>query len=137
MNRKKSREVAMKIIFEGTFNSRPIEEIMEEANFFNEDLDTKTLDMDYIKKIVTGINENMEAINGIIEENSDNWKLGRISKINLAILRVAIFEMIFSAETPEAVAINEAIEISKNYSDEKSVSFINAVLDRIYKTKTK
>ena len=135
MNRKKSREVAMKIIFEGTFNSRPIEEIMAEANFFHEDLDTKTLDMDYIKKIVTGINENIEAINGIIEENSDNWKLGRISKINLAILRVAIFEMMFSEETPEAVAINEAIEISKSYSDEKSVSFINAVLDRIYKTK--
>lgn len=137
MNRKKSREVAMKIIFEGTINSRPIEEIMEEANFFNEDLDTNSLDMDFIKKIVAGINENLEAINGIIEENSDNWKLGRISKINLAILRVAIFEMIISQDTPEPVAINEAIELSKHYSDDKSVSFINAVLDRIYKSKGK
>ena len=52
MNRKKSREVAMKIIFEGTFNSRPLDEIMAEANFFNEDLDTKTLDIDFIKKKV-------------------------------------------------------------------------------------
>ncbi|WP_426349433.1 transcription antitermination factor NusB [Alloiococcus sp. CFN-8] len=135
MNRKKSREVAMKIIFEGTFNSRPIEEIMEEADFFNEDLDTNTLDMNFIKKIVTGINENIEAINGIIEENSDNWKLNRISKINLAILKVAIYEMVFSEDTPEPVAINEAVELSKQYSDDKSVSFINAVLDRIYKSK--
>ena len=135
MNRKKSREVAMKIIFEGTFNSRPIEEVMEEADFFNEDLDTNTLDMNFIKKIVTGINENLEAINGIIEENSDNWKLNRISKINLAILRLAIYEMVFSEDTPEPVAINEAVELSKHYSDDKSVSFINAVLDRIYKSK--
>ena len=137
MNRKKSREVAMKIIFEGTINARPIEEIMEETDFFNEDLETESLDMDFIKKIVTGINKNLEAINGIIEENSDNWKLGRISKINLAILRVAIFEMIFAQETPEPVVINEAIELSKHYSDDKSVSFINAVLDRIYKSKGK
>ncbi len=137
MNRKKSREVAMKIIFEGTINSRPIEEIMEETDFFNEDLETNSLDMNFIKKIVTGINENIEAINVIIEENSDNWKLGRISKINLAILRVAIYEMIFSQDTPEPVAINEAIELSKHYSDDKSVAFINAVLDRIYKSKGK
>ena len=108
---------------------------MEEADFFNEDLDTDTLDMNFIKKIVTGINENLEAINGIIEENSDNWKLNRISKINLAILRVAIYEMVFSEDTPEPVAINEAVELSKHYSDDKSVSFINAVLDRIYKSK--
>ena len=137
MNRKKSREVAMKIIFEGTFNTRPIEEVMEEADFFYGDLETNTLDMTFIKKIVTGINENLEAINGIIEENSDNWKLNRISKINLAILRLAIYEMVFSEDTPEPVAINEAVELSKHYSDDKSVSFINAVLDRIYKSKAK
>ncbi len=135
MNRKKSREVAMKIVFEGSINSRPFEEIVEDAHFFNEDLDTNKLDMEYIKKIVTGVNDNYEEINAIIEENSENWKVNRISKTNLAILRVAIYEILFSEDVPAKVAINEAIELSKSYSDEKSIAFVNAILDKAYKSR--
>ena len=135
MNRKKSREVAMKIVFEGSINSRPFEEIAEDAHFFNEDLDTNKLDMEYIKKIVTGVNDNYEEINAIIEENSENWKVNRISKTNLAILRVAIYEILFSEDVPAKVAINEAIELSKSYSDEKSIAFVNAILDKAYKSR--
>lgn len=133
MNRKKSREAAMKILFQNSINDTSIEDIFEDIEMYFEDADLKELDREFVKKIVIGVNGNITKINDIIEENSENWRIGRISKINLAILRISIYEMLFDEEVPARVSINEAIELCKKYSDEKSVSFVNGILDRIFK----
>ena len=128
MNRKRSREIAMELLFGMTLSKNTLEETIET---FLEDYEMKlnTIDLDYIKEILSKVEENKVNIDKKIEEALTNWKLDRISKVNLSILRLAIGEMIYLEDVPEKVAINEAIEMTKKYSDEKSVSFINGVLD--------
>lgn len=87
--------------------------------------------MEYLRKVVFGIEKNKEEIDNVIKENLNKWKIERISKVNLSILRLAAFELLYDEEIPKAVTINEALEITRKYSDEKSVSFINGVLDKI------
>lgn len=135
MNRKKSREAAMKILFQNSINDTSLEDIFADVELYFEDINLNELDTEFVKKIVIGVNSNITKINDIIEENSENWRIGRISKINLAILKISIYEILFDEEVPERVSINEAIELCKKYSDEKSVSFVNGILDKIYKSK--
>lgn len=132
MNRKRSREIAMELLFGMTLSKNTLEETIET---FLEDYEMKlnTIDVDYIKKILIKVEENKVHIDKKIEESLTNWKLDRISKVNLSILRLAIGEMLYIEDVPEKVAINEAIEMTKKYSDEKSVSFINGVLDKAFK----
>lgn len=132
MNRKRSREIAMELLFGMTLSKNTLEETIEN---FLEDYEMKlnTVDLEYIKEILSKVEENKVKIDKIIEESLSNWKLDRISKVNLSILRVSIGEMLYIEDVPEKVAINEAIELAKKYSDDKSVSFINGVLDKVFK----
>lgn len=132
MNRKRSREIAMELLFGMTLSKNTLEETIET---FMEDYEMKlkTIDLDYIKEILLKVEENKVVIDKKIEESLTNWKFDRVSKVNLSILRLAIGEMLYIEDVPEKVAINEAIEITKKYSDEKSVSFINGVLDKAFK----
>lgn len=91
------------------------------------------IDFGYINNILEGINEKRAELDSIIEKNLQNWKLDRISKINLCILEMGIYEMLYVEDVPEKVALNEALELTKRYSDEKSVSFVNGVLDKVLK----
>lgn len=132
MNRKKSREIAMELLFGMTLSKNSLEETI---STFKEDFEMKlsTIDLEYIEEILSKVEENKETIDKKIEEALTNWKFERISKVNLSILRLAIAEMLYQEDVPGSVAINEAVEITKKYSDEKSVSFINAVLDKAFK----
>ena len=126
MNRKKSREKAMELLFSITLSKDSVEEAME-VFVDNYEENIKELDLDYIKALLEGVEANKNEIDSIIERNLQNWKLDRISKINLTILRVGVYEIVFDENIPKKVALNEAIELGKIYSDEKSVSFINGV----------
>ena len=132
MNRKKSREKAMELLFSLTLSKDSVEEAME-VFVDNYEENIKELDLDYIKALLEGVEANKNEIDSIIERNLQNWKLDRISKINLTILRVGVYEIVFDENIPKKVALNEAIELGKIYSDEKSVSFINGVLDKVLK----
>ena len=132
MNRKKSREKAMELLFSITLSKDSVEEAME-VFVDNYEENIKELDLDYIKALLEGVEANKNEIDSIIEHNLQNWKLDRISKINLTILRVGVYEIVFDENIPKKVALNEAIELGKIYSDEKSVSFINGVLDKVLK----
>lgn len=132
MNRKKSREKAMELLFSITLSKDSAEEAME-VFVDNYEGNIKELDLDYIKALLEGVEANKNEIDSIIERNLQNWKLDRISKINLTILRVGVYEIVFDENIPKKVALNEAIELGKIYSDEKSVSFINGVLDKVLK----
>jgi N utilization substance protein B len=130
MNRKLSRDKTMELLFGMTLSKDTIEEVIE-GFVDNYEGDIKELDLTYIKQALIGIENNKEAIDKVIEENLHNWKLERISKVNLSILRLSTYELLYDQEIPRGVAINEALEITRRYSDEKSVGFINGVLDKI------
>jgi N utilization substance protein B len=132
MSRKKSREVAMELLFQMSINKEQLEVTIN--NFIeNTDYDMNEIDMEYVTKVLQGVNDNMDNIDKAIEKYLINWKLNRVSKINLSILRVCTYELLFDEEIPSKVAINEALELAKKYSEESSVSFINGVLDKINK----
>ena len=111
------------------------ETALETFNSFmeNEDISKDDLDLAYIKSGLLGIEENKEKLDSLIESQLVKWKLNRISKVNLSILRISTYEILFAEDVPGKVSINEAIELCKKYSDNKSVSFINGVLDKVYK----
>ena len=133
MSRKNSREKALELLFGMTLSKDTPEEVIEIFVENNED-EISGIDLNYIKNILEGINEKRSELDSIIERNLQNWKIDRISKINLCILELGIFEMKFVEDVPERVALNEALELTKRYSDEKSVSFINGVLDKVLKS---
>ncbi|ERK31193.1 transcription antitermination factor NusB [Clostridium intestinale] len=132
MNRKKSRRVAMELCYSMEISKDEPSLVLE--NFLDNYEEDKTiLDKEYIIKILNAVNENKTSIDSKIEELLKGWKLSRISKVNLSILRLAISEMLYIDDVPKKVAINEALDVAKEYSDEKSVAFINGILDNIYK----
>ena len=134
MNRKRSRETALELIFQMMINKESSEETIE--NFIeNTDYDISELDLDYIKLILKGIDSNKEKLDMEIEKYMVNWRLQRISKIDHAILRIGCYEILLLKDVPYKVAINEALELTRKYSDEKSISFINGILDNINKNK--
>lgn len=130
MNRKLSREKTMELLFGITCSKDTVAEAVE-TFVDNYEGNIKELDLTYIKQALIGVENNKEAIDEAISSNLQNWKIERISKVNLTILRLAAYEILFDENVPRNVAINEALEITRKYSDEKSVSFINGVLDKI------
>lgn len=130
MNRKLSREKTMELLFSMTLSKESVEEVVE-TFIDNYESNLKEIDLTYLKQTLAGVENNKEAIDEVISSNLHNWKIDRISKINLTILRLASYELLYNEEVPKNVAINEALELTRRYSDEKSVSFVNGVLDKI------
>ncbi|MHB9946469.1 N utilization substance protein B [Clostridium botulinum] len=142
MNRRKSREVAMRLLFQTTLNGENLEEALENLKDVRESeeitkekdyesVDLKDVDIDYVKRIIKGIEENKEEIDEKIKENLKNWKIERLSKVDLSILRLCTYELKFEEDIPNRVSVNEAIELAKKYSGEKSATFINGVLGKM------
>lgn len=150
MNRRKSRETVMKLMYQMSINKEELMDVIEnlKANIeadeekMNEpslverekdpdSMDLKDVDMEYIIRIANGVAQNEKLLDSKIESNLINWKVYRLSKIDLTILRICVFEMQFEEEIPERVAVNEAIELAKKFSSEKSAAFINGVLDKL------
>ena len=132
MKRKRSREIAMELLFSMEISKNSYEETIE---CFVEDyeMDLKTIDLEYIKEVMKSVVDHKEEIDEIIKNSLINGTIDRVSKVNLTIVRLAIAEMLYINDVPEVVAINEAIELTKKYSDDKSVSFVNGALDKAFK----
>jgi len=97
-----------------------------EHELFSEYPDKKQLD--YIRRLTCLTMENCSEIDGYIERYAKGWKVGRISRTALAVMRCAICEILYMPDIPTAAAINEAVELAKGYEDEDVVAFINGVL---------
>lgn len=132
----------MKLLYQMSINKEEYESTM--ANLkesiecdlkSEEDIDLKEIDMDYIARTIKGVQENMETIDLEIEKYLVNWKINRISKVDLTIMRICTYEIMFEIDIPNKVSINEALELAKKYSEETSSSFINGVIDNIIKNK--
>ena len=123
MTRKIAREEAFILIFEKAFNDSSIEEILELAK------EVRELEVDdYINKVFSGVFEKIEEIDALISENAVGWRIERISKTALSVLRLAIFEIKFMDDIPNAVSINEAVELCKKYATKEDASFVNGIL---------
>lgn len=136
MNRRKSREAAMRILYQMPINETECDEVIK--NYIdNIEADVSEIDIEYVNKVVKGVLENVEELDSKIESKLVNWKLNRISKTNLSILRLGLYEMIYENEIPERVSVNEAVELAKKYSEEKSPKFINGILGNFVITEEK
>ncbi len=131
MNRRKSREVAMRLLFQTTLNEENLEEALENLKDVRESeesakekdyesVDLKDVDIDYVKRIIKGIEENKEEIDEKIKGNLKNWKIERLSKVDLSILRLCTYELKFEEDIPSKVSVNEAIELAKKIFRRKS-----------------
>lgn len=132
MNRRKSRETAMKLLFEMSINKEDYKDILESFKEHT-DIDLEDMDMEYITRVLKGVQDNTAKIDESIQQYLINWKLYRLSKIDLAILRICTYEILFEEDIPGRVSVNEGIELAKRYSDDKSFQFINGVLGNMIK----
>lgn len=132
MNRRKSRETAMKMLFERSINKDSLDNLIEnfKENAESED-EIREIDLGYVERIVGGVEAHVEEIDSRIDKYLVNWKIDRISKVDLAILRICTYEMLYEEEIPDRVSVNEGIELAKTYSGDKSAAFINGVLAKI------
>lgn len=131
MKRSAAREEAFKLLYSLEIQKENIE---EQINIFCENEEIKDEEAkSYIKNTILGTEEKISDIESKISENlKQDWKIDRISKVDLALLKLAIYEILYT-DTPYKVAINEVIELSKKYGDDKSANFINGVLASIVK----
>lgn len=131
MNRTEAREQAFKLLYSMEIQKENEEEQIDLYFESNEINDEKT--KEYVKDVWSGVEKNKEEITEKISSNlKTNWKLERISKIDIALLKLAIYEMLYK-KIPFKVAINEAVELAKKYGEDNSASFINGVLASIVK----
>ncbi len=131
MNRTKSRELAFKLIYMKEVQKIVDDDILEIFCESNEIEETEV--KEYLKDILFGVSKNEEKINNLIIKNlKENWTIDRVSKINISLLKIAIYEMLYKG-LPYKIAINEVVEIAKQYSDEQASSFINGILASIVK----
>lgn len=132
MSRRQSRKSAMQLIYEmnmnGDYDKNRIEEFCKYQNINKNDIV-------FLKEIVLNFIEHIDDIVNIIENNTKQWNLDRINKLDLSILQVGVCEILYVESTPDSVAINEAVELAKEYSTEKSYSFINGILGSVLKRK--
>ena len=126
MNRSKLREIIITILYQVyIYESKGISYLLEEI--IKENLE---VDNDFVKDAVSYITENQKDIDEMANKYMENWSIDRLSKVDKAIISLAIYELT-KTDTPNIVAINEAIELSKKFSDEKVTKLINGVLDKI------
>lgn len=132
MNRSEMRENAFKLIY--SLEIQKTEKLEEQIELFYESNEIKDKETQkYISDVIFGINKNEEQILKQIEQNlKEDWKLSRISKMDLSILKLAIYEIKYN-EIPYKVAINEAVELAKKYGEEKSKNFVNGILASVVK----
>lgn len=127
MTRRQLRENIFKILFKLEFNS--VDEMPEQLQFSLDNIGDK--DAAYITDKTNKIISLISNIDAIIKEVSSGWQLDRIGKAELAILRLAIYEMKYDEDVPFKVAINEAVELSKIYCNEDAKGFVNGVLAKV------
>ena len=127
MNRKTARENTFLLIFECAARA---EATAEEIFLYATEERELEYD-DYVKRVFFGCNENCAVIEKTVEECLVGWKKERISIVSKALFRLATYEMMFMEDVPAKVSINEAIELSKKYDDEKAYMFVNGVLNAV------
>ncbi len=132
LTRKQARENAFILIFEKSFNDTSLEELLETAKSVR-DFETD----DYVEKVLFGVYDNIEKIDAIISENAKGWKIERISRVVLSLVRLAIYEILEMSDIPNNVSINEAVVLCKEYATEEDAAFLNGILGTVVRNYAK
>jgi N utilization substance protein B len=133
--RSKARKRAVDALFAGNLRSKSAEELLEITFQQNSERQNQQEIFDYARSLVNGFDQNQASIDSKIEMNALGWRLDRISNLDLAILRVACFEILYNDEIPDAVAIAEAKNLAEEYSTEESSKFISGILHSVSKSR--
>ncbi len=144
VSRRTGRELALKIIYSFSDRTASIDQVLQDfwRNFrFQDDILGEPLEefsgpvpaevRGFTEELARGVFAHREELDRAIKDASTNWSLERMSRVDLALLRLAGFELLFLPETPASVVINEAIEIGKRYGTRETPAFINGILDKI------
>lgn len=123
MTRREARELAFVLLFERSFGELSVKEILE-ASAEARDVEAD----DFALRLAEGAEVRFEELDDLITKNARNWSTERISRVALAIMRLAIYEMQYEENIPVSVSINEAVELAKKYGGDEDASFINGVL---------
>lgn len=130
MKRREAREQAFVLLFEQSLNHDTIGQIIETEEMLGEG--TVIID-DFAERLALKAEENQAILDEKIEKNIRGWKMNRLSKVALAVLRLAICEMVFEEDIPVSVSINEAVELAKKYGGKEDAPFVNGVLGAVAK----
>jgi len=145
MVRNTAREIAIHLSYELNFTDKPAEELLdqrltaeafaglaEEDDLYREAPNAKQAA--YIRRLVRGVREHGAELDGYIEKYAKGWKFSRIPMVASAVMRVAMYEVMYMPDIPNAAAINEAVEIAKKYEPAEVVSFLNGILGTFVRT---
>lgn len=130
MSRREEREQAFALLFERLLHREPMEELIDGAGLARD-----FVLGDFTKQLVFGVETQEEQINQMIDGHTTGWKFNRLSKVTVALLQLAIYEIEYLEDIPYKVSINEAVELAKQYGGKEDAPFINGVLGSIVKEK--
>ena len=128
--RRESRELALQILY--ALDANPSVGIRETLQTFREEqADVLSRVREFAEGLVRGVQEHRPVIDEAIKARSKNWTLARMPRVDLNVMRMATFELMFRQDIPKKVSINEAIEIARKFGDKESPAFVNGILDEI------
>jgi len=126
--RSRAREIVLQVLYQDDLNEDQPENIR--LRFINARLNHNKELIEFAHQLLEGVRENQEAVDAKLEETARNWRLSRMAATDRNVLRLGAYEILFT-DTPDRVAINEAIELAKRYGTNNSSQFVNGVLDRV------
>ncbi|WP_418372685.1 transcription antitermination factor NusB [Agathobacter sp.] len=127
MTRSKIRENVFKMLFRAEFHDA--DDMKEQLDLFDEELENPSeSELFYINSKSKGILEHIDEIDDLINEKSTGWKTSRMAKVDLSIIRIAVYEIKYEDDIPFKVSVNEAVELAKKYGADESPAFVNGIL---------
>ena len=130
MGRRETRENAMKLLYQVQIQK---DDVDEQLSFFLEEHHVlNAAERDYILNVVHGVVDKQKEIDDLLSRHTKGWAVSRMPKVDLAIMRLSVYEMRFRDDIPVNVSINEAVEMAKKYSGEESRTFVNGVLGKVW-----
>jgi N utilization substance protein B len=136
MGRRETRDATVKFLYSDNFTGDDDITLADRIDLFLSNYDgcsAGKIDRSYLYEVASGSTEHREEIDRLIEAHAANWTPERMAKLDMAILRVAIYELLYREDIPANVAINEAVELAKTYSHEDAGTFVNGILGSIYR----
>ena len=132
MTRKEAREHCFKLMFEYELQKNDAQTML---SYFVENELSLGNQKNYVETLLRSAVENIAHIDETIEQNTKGWRISRLPKVTLAVLRVAVAEMLYMDDIADSISINEAVELAKTYNDEKNGKFVNGILASVFKGK--
>jgi len=130
MSRREARDAALAFLFQQDFREDPIEQ-QRELYLSAHPLEDE--DISFFDALVNGVREKKEELDAVYSKYLKDWKQGRLPKVDVVILRISVYEMLYMKDVPTNVSISEAVILTKKYSSEESKGYVNAVLGKVGK----